>query len=97
MNSKVDRALHLAKDIMDYCRGDAWERECTEKERAEFNSLYDEFFPQPIVKETLHDYDRKCDVCGIIMPKGNLPSHLNGKRHKKELNKFFNTPTTTED
>lgn len=35
------RALRLAESIMEYCGGDAWERECTEKDRAKFNELYE--------------------------------------------------------
>lgn len=40
--SVAERALELAEGIMDYC-GDAWERECTEKDRDEFAKLYEEF------------------------------------------------------
>lgn len=35
------RALKLAEGIMEYCGGDKWERECTEKDRAKFNDLMD--------------------------------------------------------
>lgn len=33
------RALKLAEGIMEYCGGDKWERECTEKDRKEFDEL----------------------------------------------------------
>ena len=39
----AEKALELAEGIMDYCGGDAWERECTEKDRNEFEKLYEEF------------------------------------------------------
>lgn len=40
------QALKLADSIMEYCAGDAWERECTEKDRAKFNALYERLFPR---------------------------------------------------
>lgn len=39
---KAKRALKLANDVMSYCAGDRWERECTENDRKEFNKLYTE-------------------------------------------------------
>ena len=39
---KILRALELADSIMDYCGGDAWERECTKDDRNEFGKLYEE-------------------------------------------------------
>jgi uncharacterized C2H2 Zn-finger protein len=38
-------ALSLAEDIMSYSRGDAWEREATEKDYNSFREIYTEFFP----------------------------------------------------
>jgi len=35
------RALELADGIMDYCGGDAWERECTADDRTQFAELYE--------------------------------------------------------
>jgi hypothetical protein len=34
------RALSLADNIMAYCGGDLWERECTEKDRNRYKALY---------------------------------------------------------
>jgi hypothetical protein len=39
---KILRALELADSIMEYCGGDAWERECTRDDRNEFSKLYEE-------------------------------------------------------
>lgn len=37
---KAKRALKLANGVMEYCAGDKWERESTEKDRASFNKLF---------------------------------------------------------
>lgn len=42
---KALRALYLAAEIMDYCGGDAWERECTKEERTEWKALYEALAP----------------------------------------------------
>ncbi len=34
------RAIRLADGVMEYCGGDAWERECTQPDRDKFNELY---------------------------------------------------------
>lgn len=39
---KAKEALKLASEIMDYCGGDAWEREATAEDRGKFEKLYDE-------------------------------------------------------
>lgn len=39
---KAKQALELAASIMDYCGGDAWERECTKEDRDKFDKLYKE-------------------------------------------------------
>lgn len=39
---KARRALRLADSVMEYCGGDAWEREATADDRDEFGKLYDE-------------------------------------------------------
>lgn len=36
---KCLRAIELAESVMDYCGGDAWERECTMDDRNEFERL----------------------------------------------------------
>lgn len=41
------RALKIADGVMSYCQGDAWERECTEKDRAKFNALYEQLIGKP--------------------------------------------------
>lgn len=46
---KLQKALHalrIANDIMQYCGGDAWEREATAKDRKAFNTLYKEVTDQ---------------------------------------------------
>jgi hypothetical protein len=42
LNEKILRALRLADEVMGYCQGDSWERECTKDDRAEFDKLYEE-------------------------------------------------------
>jgi thiamine pyrophosphate-dependent acetolactate synthase large subunit-like protein len=37
---KAMQALRLANDVMSYCQGDAWERECTKDAREKFDKLY---------------------------------------------------------
>jgi hypothetical protein len=44
MEKKARKAMRLAKSVMDYCGGDAWEREVTQKDREKFDKLYDEVF-----------------------------------------------------
>ena len=47
---KLDRAmeaLELAEGVMDYCGGDAWERECTEADRTRFAEFMEELRPSP--------------------------------------------------
>jgi len=39
---KAKEALRLADNIMAYCGGDKWERECTEEDRKKFHKLYEE-------------------------------------------------------
>lgn len=40
-------ALELAEGVMSYCQGDAWERECTAKDRDAFDEIYRAFNPPP--------------------------------------------------
>ena len=84
-NDKLIEAIKIAKDIMDYCGGDAWERECTQEARGRFQEIYDELFPDPVIEIALSKYDRRCDICNIVIPKGNYESHVNGKKHKKKI------------
>lgn len=39
------QALKLADSVMSYCGGDRWEAECTAKDRAKFNTIYEKLFP----------------------------------------------------
>lgn len=62
-------ALELAKGIMNCCKGDTWERECTEKDREAFQAIYDRFNPPaPVVEERgwMHIPEAKipCLECG---------------------------------
>jgi hypothetical protein len=40
--AKCLQAIDIAESVMDYCGGDAWERECTADDRAAFSRLADE-------------------------------------------------------
>lgn len=35
-------ALKLADGVMEYCQGDKWERECTEKDRKKFAVIFEQ-------------------------------------------------------
>jgi len=65
INKKILRALELADSIMDYCGGDAWERECTKNDRNEFNTLYEELLLElkpSDQKENEKDRERKACI-----------------------------------
>jgi hypothetical protein len=81
---KLIEAIEIAKDIIDYCGGDAWERECTQEARDRFQEIYEELFPkqEQSPKIVISKHDWRCDICKITMPKGNRESHVNGKKHK---------------
>jgi predicted restriction endonuclease len=81
---KLIEAIEIAKDIIDYCPGDAWERECTQEARDRFQEIYEELFPkqEQSPKNVISKYDWRCEICKITMPKGNRESHINGKKHK---------------
>jgi hypothetical protein len=49
-------ALELAEGVMSYCQGDAWERECTEKDRSRFQEIYNQFFPPAPPQEVIGHY-----------------------------------------
>jgi hypothetical protein len=63
MTDKIKEALELAKAILDYCPGDAWERECTAADRQRFDELYNELFPAKPPKPPEHTSDYYCSVC----------------------------------
>ncbi len=44
-------ALELAVGIIEYCQGDAWERDCTKNDRQKFQELYDKLNPPVIEKK----------------------------------------------
>lgn len=77
-DAKLERALRAiehAEAVMSYCSGDAWERECTEKDRDAFDELYAELFPpatpQKIEIHPVFAYHNppkprtKCPICGF--------------------------------
>lgn len=35
-------ALKIADGVMEYCQGDKWERECTEKDRKKFAAIFEQ-------------------------------------------------------
>lgn len=37
---RAKQALRLANSVMEYCSGDAWEREVTAQQRKKFNRLF---------------------------------------------------------
>ena len=45
LETKMLRAIELADNIMDYCHGDTWERECTADDRKEYLALCEEIQP----------------------------------------------------
>lgn len=86
MQSKLIEALHLAKEVLNICGGDAWERECSESSRCKFEELYEELFPTPKKEEfIIKRWEWTCTLCGITMPKGNEQTHINGKKHKRKI------------
>ena len=83
MNEKEREALTLARSIIDYCQGDAWERECTKDDRERFDELYNEFFPKPKEPEKETFY---CSICERdCSSKSALDSHLSGKKHRRKV------------
>ena len=40
---EIYEALETAESVMDYCAGDAWERECTKEDRDKFAELKEKF------------------------------------------------------
>lgn len=91
MDKKMVDALHIAKSILDYCQGDAWERECTSESRVKFDKLYYEIFPITEKKEedkVLYIY---CEECNKRLSSLTIQSHLNGNKHKRKVksNKLF--------
>jgi len=90
MNEKIKEALDLAKGIMDYCQGDAWERECTQADREKFDKIYEELFPPQKEKETRAHWEVWCDVCNRRFINDNAyKGHLLGKKHKQNMNIQF--------
>jgi len=43
---KAIRGLKIAESILNYVRGDDWERECFAKDRARFNKIYEDLTGQ---------------------------------------------------
>lgn len=70
----LEAAVQCAANILDYVSGDAWERECTEKDRLKFDDLMAELFPDPnppqsgpqyrIHVSTAHSPRKPCPLCG---------------------------------
>ena len=94
-NDKAKKALRLAKGVMEYCQGDAWERECTEEDRRHFEELYFELIP-----EDLPPPPPKVPYCSIcdrtFQDEHNLKQHLAGNKHQKvALRKEVIISTTT--
>lgn len=79
---KQERALELAKGILDYVPGDAWERECTHAEREEFYRLYGELYPAlpAPLKDAREEERLPCPHCKV-KPIGEhgLRQHLEAK------------------
>lgn len=62
-HEKAIAALEHANIVIDYCGGDAWERECTEDDRAAFHTLYEQVVPIAVLSED-HTVDYLCACCG---------------------------------
>lgn len=61
----MKEAIKIAKGVMDYCSGDAWEREVTESDRNRFDEIYYEIFPEDKEKEP-EEENRYCEICDRI-------------------------------
>lgn len=85
IQEEIVEALSLAKEIIDYCCGDAWERECTEKLRNRFYEICNKYIPEPEKPPLLFD-DAYCSICErhFIHEKA-YKDHTKGKRHKKNV------------
>lgn len=78
----MEEALRIAKSVLDFCPGDAWERECTEKDRKRFDELFEELFPSPKPKDEIfycHDCERRFEL------KGGYKSHLASEKHRRQI------------
>jgi len=91
MNEEIKEALELANEIMEYCQGDAWERECTEKDRSRFQEIYSKYIPKPKLTKDEQRYedikrqDVWCNVCNKM-----FYSKMGYKHHAKTSLKHKN-------
>jgi len=84
MNAEIEEAMHIASEVMEYCQGDAWERECTENKRNRFDEIYNKFFPAPKEEEPIF-HDVYCNICDRhFIHTDAYNGHLQGKRHKSK-------------
>jgi hypothetical protein len=82
MNAEIEEAMHIASEIIEYCQGDAWERECTEFQRTRFAEIYEKYFPKPKEAKPLF-HDVYCNICDRhFINTDAYNGHLEGKKHK---------------
>jgi hypothetical protein len=81
--------LEVASGVMSYCQGDAWERECTEKDRARFDEIYETFNPKPPPQPATFWYYKNmenkvpCPVCGKkVGETTGLKAHMKAKHEE---------------
>lgn len=80
---KALNAIELASEVMDYSRGDSWERECTEESYNKFNTLKNELIPKKENKTTdefcyfNHKRNCVCPQCNKTFTCQGLVDHYN--------------------
>ncbi len=77
-------ALDDAKAIIDFCSGDAYERECTEDARRRFEDVYKRAFPEPPKPEAKFE-PMYCEACDrLFISRLAYNGHLLGKKHARK-------------
>ena len=86
-------AIELAYDVMNYSRGDSWERECTEKSFNEFLNIRSKLIPI-VQKENEFEYNNFydtvrhcCPICNKMFSAKGLTDHYIAK-HNSSLIKI---------
>lgn len=88
MQSELIEALEVAKEIIDYCGGDAWERECTAEARERFYELYEKYCPSEVVKGC-NPEPAYCSLCNKhFASKKDFENHArDSKKHQDNVEK----------
>ena len=91
----AETAIECASGIIDYCAGDAWERECTEDARNTFSSIYSELFPQPLIPTAIREDDRGWLFTETLCPECRKPfkDEMACQQHRRDKHGIdFNDP-----